>query len=181
MDAYTGLDEIRIERWDATQARAALAPLCALIIDVVNAGASIGYLMPMSLTEARRFWQARLQALEQGSALLWVALSAEGVPIGTAQLALAAYPNSRHRAEVQKVMVHSAYRQRGIAQALMLALEAGARESSRTLLVLDTRRNDPAERLYQRCGFHVAGVIPAFVVNEQGAFEDTVLYYKHLT
>ena len=47
--------------------------------------------------------------------------------VGTVQLDLAVPPNQRHRAEVVKILVHPTARRRGIARALMVALEPVAR------------------------------------------------------
>jgi len=68
------------------------------------------------------------------------------------QLALATQPNAQHRAEVQKLMVHTRARRQGIGQALMTAVEVIARAAGRTLLVLDTRRGDGSEQLYLKDG-----------------------------
>src|SRR5204863_8169810 len=87
---------------------------------------------------------------------------AGGALLGTAQLDLCTRPNGRHRAEVVKVIVHTKARRRGIGRALMLALEDEARRQGRGTLVLDTRRGDPAERLYAGVGYTLAGVIPAY-------------------
>ena len=100
--------------------------------------------------------------------------------VGTAQLGLAAKPNARHRAEVQKLLVHSRARRMGIARALMTALEEQARRLGLTLLVLDTRQGDPSERLYAAHGYTLAGIIPQYARNGDGGLDATVLYYKIL-
>jgi len=121
-----------------------------------------------------------LPALRDGSRVLVVARGAGGELLGTAQLDLCARPNGRHRAEVVKVIVHTKARRRGIGRALMLALEDEARRQGRGTLVLDTRRGDPAERLYAGVGYTLAGVIPAYARSAGGALEPSAFYYKLL-
>ena len=72
----------------------------------------------------------------------------DGRIIGTVQLELAMPPNQRHRAEVNKMLVHPGLQRRGIARALMVALEDAARAEGRTLLTLDTWTGSHAEKLY---------------------------------
>ena len=112
--------------------------------------------------------------------LLLVALHGAAV-VGAVQLALAAQQNALHRAEVQKVMVHTRHRRQGIGQALMAAVEEAAGAAGRTLLVLDTRRGDISEPLYLKAGYQRAGVIPCYARSASGMLDDTVIYYRLLS
>ena len=103
-----------------------------------------------------------------------------GEIFGTVQLELAAKQNAQHRAEVQKLMVHSKHRKKGIAKALMDQMEAAARETGRTLLVLDTLEGDTAERLYEKWNYQRAGSIPQYARCADGKLHPTVLFYKFL-
>ncbi|HEX8956051.1 MAG TPA: GNAT family N-acetyltransferase, partial [Burkholderiaceae bacterium] len=85
-----------------------------------------------------------------------------------------------HRAEVSKMLVHSSMRRRGCGRALMLAIEACAREEGKTLLVLDTRSGDAGERLYGTLGFQLAGRLPGFARASDGGYDATSYMYKHL-
>ena len=96
------------------------------------------------------------------------------------QLILEHKPNGRHRAEVQKLLVLREFRGRGIAKALMAALERKAAELGRSLLVLDTVPGQPAEKLYERLGYRRAGVVPDYAEKSSGGFEPTVIFYKKL-
>ncbi len=151
-----------------------------LMIDSVNTGASIGWIMPMPRAEADAYWRARIAEVEAGSRVLLLAWIDDAL-VGSAQLGLEQRPNGTHRAEVQKLLVHSAYRRRGIARQLLTTLEACARAAQRSLLFLDTRQGDVAEHLYQAFGYQRVGAIPNYVTNEHGEFEATVVYYKLLT
>jgi GNAT superfamily N-acetyltransferase len=90
-------------------------------------------------------------------------------------------PNQPHRAEVKKLLVHPDARRRGIARALMLALEDVAAAEGRTLLTLDTRTGDSAEPLYLSLGYHAAGVIPRYARGPHSPeLESTTFLYKEL-
>jgi len=102
----------------------------------------------------------------------------DGTLLGTVMLEFAASPNQPHRAEVQKLLVHPDARRRGLARALMARLEQEAGRVGKTLLTLDTRAGDAAERLYRAMGWHEAGRIPGFALNADGTPCDTVLFWK---
>lgn len=152
-----------------------LEQLCDLLIAVVQEGASVGFLPPLSRAEARDYWSKVLQP----GVLLWVA-EENGLVQGTVQLHLVWKPNGTHRAEVAKLQVHPRAQRRGIGRRLMETLENEARRQQRTLLVLDTRAGDPSNRLYLSLGFVEAGRIPYFARNPEGGLDTTVLYYKLL-
>jgi ribosomal protein S18 acetylase RimI-like enzyme len=97
------------------------------------------------------------------------------------QLALATKENGRHRAEVQKLLVHTRFRRRGIARSLMSAVEKAALRMGRTLLVLDTEEGSPAERPYEKCGYARAGIIPQYARSAEGSLISTVIFYRLLT
>jgi acetyltransferase len=149
-----------------------------LLRDSVDAGASIGFLAPLGAAEGREFWRAVRSELADGRILLGAYVDAKLV--GSVQLAPVAKPNGRHRAEVQKLIVLQAFRGRGIAKALMAAIERRAAELGRWLLVLDTVPQQPAEKLYERLGYSRAGVVPDYAEKSGGGFDPTVIFYKRL-
>jgi acetyltransferase len=171
---------IAIERLDATRAEVALAELVELLRDSVDGGASVGFLPPLGEGEAARYWAGVLADVAAGGRVLLLARD-EGRAVGTAQLELMAKPNASHRAEVQKVLVHSTARRRGVGAALMAAIEAAALAAGRTLLVLDTVAGDDGERLYRRLGYIEAGRVPAYARSARGDLDPTVIFYKLLT
>lgn len=149
--------------------------LTELLIRVVEDGASVGFLPPLSYDEASAYWE---DVLGPG-VTLWVAVQ-DGQAIGTVQLQCAMKANGRHRAEVAKLMVDPASRRGGIGRALMLHLEPKAKAEGRTLLVLDTREGDPSNKLYQSLGYIQAGIIPDYAISSNGQLDGTVLYYKRI-
>jgi len=63
----------------------------------------------------------------------------------------------------------------------MLALEARAQSGGFTLLTLDAKRGEVAERLYRQMGWTHVGVIPGYALNADGSGpSDTVIFYKDL-
>lgn len=162
---------------DATQALAQLNDFVDVLCNCVNNGASVGFLPPLSAEEAETYWRDVFADVARGQIVLWGAQEG-GRVIGTVQLHPSGKRNGLHRAEVAKMLVHSSARRRGVANALMTALEDEARRMNRTTLVLDTRQGEPSEFLYQGLGYQKAGVIPQFARSADGTLHSTVIYYK---
>lgn len=156
-----------------------LPELVELLQDSVENGASVGFLLPLSRSSNKEYWHQTLGEIESANRLLLVA-EKNGRIVGSVQLELATKPNARHRAEVQKLLVHSLHRRQGLGQALMSALEDVARNVGRTLLVLDTRQGDNGEQLYAKCGYVRVGEIPAYASLSDGSLHATVVFYKFL-
>jgi len=147
----------------------------------VHAGASIGYILPYSHDDGVAFWRQRvLPRLDGGSLTLLVARSAERIA-GAVQLDYDTPPNQPHRAEVRKLMVHPAFRRRGLARLLMAGIEDKARALGRSLLTLDTRTGDHAEPLYASIGYHTSGIIPGYCLDPfKREFDSTTIMFKQL-
>jgi ribosomal protein S18 acetylase RimI-like enzyme len=171
--------ELVIAPLDPARREELLNALDTLLRDAVEAGASVGFLPPLAPEESRAFWQGTLNEVAAGTRLALGAWRDEQL-VGTVHLALATKPNARHRGEVQKLLVHTTARRQGIARKLLDAIERAARESGRTLLVLDTEQGSDAERLYRRAGYSEAGVIPHFAATTAGPLIATVIFYKDL-
>lgn len=167
----------KIERLSEEQAKPILPRLVALLQDTVHHGSSVGFLPPLAFETAEEYWLETLNEVKQGKRILLVSSEAGDVA-GTVQLALATKQNGLHRAEVQKLVVHTRFRHRGVARALMGAVEEAARAAGRTLLVLDTEQGSAAEQLYVKCGYARAGVIPQFALSADGSLITTVVFYK---
>jgi GNAT superfamily N-acetyltransferase len=156
---------------------ALLPDLIELLQDSVENGASVGFLLPFSRASNNAYWEQTLKEIENGNRILLVA-ERNGRVIGSVQLELATKPNALHRAEVQKLLVHSTQRKQGLGQALMSAVEDVARDYGRTLLVLDTLQGDNGERLYAKCGYVRVGEIPNYARLSDGSLQATVMFYK---
>src|SRR5579872_4814069 len=105
--------------------------LGAVLHACVHAGASVSFVLPFSHDDAKAFWRSKvLPAVQSGMCRVLVARGG-GQILGTVQLDLGTPPNQPHRAEVRKLLVHPDARRRGIARALMSAIEESAREMGR--------------------------------------------------
>jgi acetyltransferase len=156
-----------------------LSDLMELLHDAVESDASIGFLPPLSDADADAYWRDVAEEVAAGDKHLLVAWAEERI-VGTVQLALAPKPNARHRAEIQKLLVHRRHRRQGLGAALMRAAETLAQTIGRPLLVLDTLKAGGAETLYEQLGYHRVGEIPYFAEVSDGTLQSTVLYYRWL-
>lgn len=164
---------------EESEMSALLPHLANLLHDAVENGASVGFLPPLDPEQATAFWQRRLHDCIQGQRRVWAAFDGANQLVGSVQLELVPTPNGLHRAEVQKLLVHSQARRQGWATRLMAALEEEALRLGRTLLVLDTCQGSGAQQLYHRLGWREAGVIPQFARIPEG-YCHTVVFYKQL-
>lgn len=168
-----------IESFSTTQARAVLPQLVTLLKDAVHDGASIGFLSPLANDLAEQYWHGVFAEMEQGHRILFVSRT-NGEITGSVQLALCSRQNGRHRAEVQKLFVHTRHRKHGFATALMKSVEAAAKNAGRTLLVLDTEPGKPAELMYRKQGWKLVGNIPNYACSPDGCSHGTAIYYRSL-
>ncbi|WP_298855224.1 N-acetyltransferase [uncultured Ruegeria sp.] len=171
-----------ITRLNSIEFDAALDDLAEILHACVHAGASIGFILPFTMEDARRYWLQTVQTgLKSGELDVFV-VHDNGRIQGTVQLIPAAMPNQPHRADVAKLLVHPNARRRGFGRALMEALFIRTKEVRRTMLVLDTRSTDPSRLLYQGLGFQIAGEIPNYCRNPfELSLEPTTYMYKDLS
>lgn len=155
--------------------------LAGVTLDCVAAGASIGFMAPLSRARAIAFWQEVMAAAGRGERILLVAEDVScGEIVGTVQLVLTMPDNQPHRADVAKMQVHRRARRQGVGAALMRAVEAEALAVGRTLLVLDTVTGSDAERLYTRLGWQRCGEIPGYALWPEGGLCSTTVFYRSL-
>jgi GNAT superfamily N-acetyltransferase len=166
-----------IEMLDAAAAASAERRLAEILCACVDDGASVSYLPPLAAETARGFWKRASADVAAGTRILLAAWH-DAILVGTAMLEFASAPNQPHRAEVQKLLVHPDARRRGVARALMTRLEQEAHRAGKTLLTLDTRAGDTAERLYRDMDWHEAGRIPGFALNADRTPCATVFFWK---
>jgi len=150
-----------------------------LLTDCINSGASVGFLIPVDEQEVKLYWSSVETELESGNRKLLLAYDGENV-IGAVQLSLCSKLNGLHRGEVEKLMVHTGARGKGISKKLMTTMENVACELGLSLLVLDTRLGDIASSLYRSIGYTEGGQIPQFARSSTGKLESTVYFFKLL-
>ncbi|KIQ00578.1 MULTISPECIES: GNAT family N-acetyltransferase [Pseudomonas] len=154
--------------------------LIALLLDAVANGASVGFLAEIDNEEADRYFSEVHHNLGSGALAIWVAED-EGQLLGSVQLSLCLKPNGLNRGEVQKLLVLSAARRRGIARLLMQHLEAHAKALRRGLLYLDTEAGSDAENLYRALGYTCIGGLPDYACGPDGQYRANTIYYKTLS
>jgi ribosomal protein S18 acetylase RimI-like enzyme len=165
----------QLSSFDANDRRA----LAGLLRDAVENGASVGYVMPVDEVDITAFWAGVFADIGQGHRALLVIRNA-GQIVGSVQIEFAGKPNGRHRAEIQKMLVHSSRRRKGLGRQLMMAAEACAKSRDRSLLVLDTETASAGQHLYASLGFIAAGEIPKFAIGTNGGWSPTTYMYKLL-
>jgi hypothetical protein len=155
--------------------------LAEILQACVRDGASVGFVLPFVIEEARAYWRDKVAPpLMAGNRMVLIA-KVGGEVVGTAKLDLDLMPSKRHHAEVSKVLVDIRHRRAGVARALMSEIEERASEAGCWLLTLDTA-GDAAETLYRSLGYQVAGAIPLYARNafEADRYDATRLMYKDL-
>lgn len=172
------MDERVVRVLDAQEARARIGQLAAVLLDCVEGGASVGFMLPLARPCAEAFWEGVADGVGRGERTLIVAEDADGI-LGTVQLLTDMPDNQPHRADVAKLLVRQAARGAGTGRRLMEAVEDAARAQGRQLLVLDTA-SASAERLYERLGWQRVGVVPDYALLPQGGLCATTFYYKRL-
>ncbi|AMM16311.1 acetyltransferase [Burkholderia sp. PAMC 28687] len=173
-------EDVSVRRIGAHESMSCVEALADVLIDCVEGGASVSFMLPLSREKAVAFWRGVGEAVVRAERALLVAEDREGRILGTVQLIMAQPDNQPHRADIAKMLVHRMGRRRGIAQQLMTAVEETAREEGKSVLVLDTVTGGDAERLYARAGWQRVGVVPKYALMPDGAFCSTTFYYKHV-
>lgn len=167
-----------IRRLDAVDA-GTIESLADVLIDCVEGGASIGFMLPLTRERARAFWRKVAEGVAAGQRALLIAEDAHGV-CGTVQLIFDLPENQPHRADLAKMQVHRRARRQGLGAALMRAAEDTARQCGKTLLVLDAVTDGDAARLYASLGWVRVGDIPNYALFPHGGYCSTTVFYRDL-
>jgi GNAT superfamily N-acetyltransferase len=172
------LDAIQI-RCLPTMGEREIQGLSDVLIDCVEGGASVSFMLPISRTKAEAFWHSVSASVARGERVVLAAEDAAGTIVGTVQVILAQPENQPHRGDLAKMLVHRRARRRGVGAALLAAAERSALNVGKTLLVLDTASGD-AERLYARQGWQRCGQIPNYALMPDGTPCATTIFFKFL-
>jgi GNAT superfamily N-acetyltransferase len=164
---------------DAAAAKARRERLADILIDAVEGGASINFLLPFERQAALAYWDRIIAAIAAGQIHLFAIEDPDRI-IGTVQLVPAPQPNQAHRADIAKLLVARSARRKGLGQVLMKHVEEKARPLGRTLLTLETETGGPAEALYRGMGYQPFGVVPHHARRPNGQLADTIFFFKHL-
>ena len=172
--------KLTVRRLNGPEALAAVEGLAEVLVDCVEGGASVSFMLPLSREKAVGFWREVAEAVVRGERALVVAEDEDRRIVGTVQLIMSLPENQPHRGDVAKMLVHRRARRQGVAARLLTALEEAARTERRTVLVLDTVTGGDAERVYRRAGWQRVGMVPKYALMPEGGFCATTFFYKHL-
>jgi GNAT superfamily N-acetyltransferase len=170
---------IRIKAITPDEVAALVPRLADLLKDAVDHGAGVNFMAGVTLRETASYWERQLPGFRSGDRA-WLVAERDGVIIGTVMCLFAQQPNQPFRAEISKMLVHSAHRRLGVGAMLMSAIEAAALAAGRTLLVLDTVTGSAGDRLYRRMGWTCFGVVPGYAFLPDGTPEAASFFYKQL-
>jgi len=173
-------EPIQVRTLDAAAMDGVRPRLAELLLDSVAKGAAVGFLEPLEAEEADAYWRRVEGAVADGRVRLLVAERSDGTVVGTIQLETDTLPSQTHRATLGKLLVHSDARRHGVGEALMRAVEHEALDAGRWLLLLDTA-TPAAERLYERLGWTLIGIVPRWARDPDGQLDDAWFYWKDLT
>jgi hypothetical protein len=98
------LDQVRI-RATTSLTELDFKGLSQVLIDCVEGGASVSFMLPMTQAKADLFWRGVGDSAARGERVVFIAEDANGI-IGTAQIVWAQPENQPHRADVAKMLVH---------------------------------------------------------------------------
>jgi GNAT superfamily N-acetyltransferase len=173
-------EDIIVRSVDATEAMQCVDALADVLIDCVEGGASVSFMLPISRLTAVDFWRGVADGVARNDRILLVATDAAGQIVGTVQIVTAQPENQPHRADVAKMLVCRTARRRGIARRLMAAVDDAAKAAGKSVLVLDTVTGGDAERLYERCGWQRVGEVPNYALMPDGKPCGTTFFHKQL-
>jgi ribosomal protein S18 acetylase RimI-like enzyme len=166
------LDEDQLVRY--------LDELAVILHACVHAGASVGFILPFEMNQARAFWLQKVAPAVAADKRIVLMATLDGQVAGTVQLNLDTLPNQPHRADVAKLLVHPKYRMLGVGRALMEQIESHSVRAGRRLLTLDTA-TEAAENLYLSLGYERAGQIPGYARDPiEDRYDRTTLMFKML-
>ncbi|KVO46046.1 acetyltransferase [Burkholderia ubonensis] len=174
------IEPITIRRVSGDEVTAYIDALSDVLIDCVEGGASVSFMLPISRDTAARFWRQVADGVIRGERILLVAERADGRVVGTVQLITALPENQPHRADVAKMLVHRDARRQGVGARLMAAADDAARAAGKAVLVLDTVTGSDAARLYERAGWQRVGDVPNYALMPDGRYCATTFFHKQL-
>jgi GNAT superfamily N-acetyltransferase len=154
--------------------------LSDVLIDCVEGGASVSFMLPMTRAKAEAFWHRTSASVARGERVVLAAEDPAGTIVGTVQVILDQPENQPHRGDVAKMLVHRQVRRQGVGALLLAAAESSARSAGKTLLVLDTVTGGDGERLYARQGWQRCGEIPDYALWPDGRPCATTIFFKYL-
>jgi ribosomal protein S18 acetylase RimI-like enzyme len=165
---------------DAAAIEEHLDSLAQLLLEAHETGMSLGLEAPLTRSGAEAAWRTVAALLAPAEHVQWAAFDGD-TAIGAVHLARATAGSSgRHRAEIQRLVVATDARGRGVGRALLDTAVGHARSLGLRLLWLSTHTGTDADRIYERLGWTRAGVIPDYAVLPNGELTANTFFYLQL-
>jgi ribosomal protein S18 acetylase RimI-like enzyme len=143
----------------------------ALVVDLVAAGAALGWVDPPSTEEVRALLMSVAEDVETGDAALFLARDEEAV-VGFGYWRRYLRPTNRVQADLERVAVRADHQRRGLGTSLTRALLEQARREGVEQITLDLRAdNRAAIGLYAALGFREYGRLAGFVAVHDQRFD----------
>jgi acetyltransferase len=171
---------LRLRRVRPAEADDICTALANVHLDALGSGMALGALDSMGRSALERSYRDIVRGLDDRARIVVVA-EADSEILGMAQLVFSSATNADHRAEVQRVAVASAARNRGIGTRLLAEVEAVARERGITLLWLTTHDATDACAFYEAMGYTKLGVMPNYSRRPDGTLWPGAFYFKELS
>ncbi len=175
-----GSQSITIRQLSTLEFVALLPDLIDLLLETVNGVSPLGFRAPITHDVVRDYWISLIPELEAGSRVVLIA-GHHNTVVGSGQLALSQRADSPHSAQLERLFVERASRGHGVGRTILQALHSVARQNDRTLILVNTRRGEPAEGFYKRLGYREMGVIPGWTIGAEGERPDHVTLYEELS
>ncbi|KAF5370909.1 hypothetical protein D9615_009802 [Tricholomella constricta] len=143
----------------------------------------VAFVSPLDPNKVIQYWEERAAEVEAGSRVTVFALSGDGKELaGFVSLNQTMTQTQPFVGSIEKLLVSPNHRRRGVARAVMEAIERIAEERGRTVLTLHTEEGSPAELMYPRLGYLEFGRIPTFMVSPHTReLKGDVGFYKILS
>lgn len=164
---------MEIVHLDAEAVERHIEDLAQLLLDAHASNMALGLAAPLTRDDAADAWRAL-------SGVLLGAIE-DGAVVGAVNLAPAATPNGRHRAEIQKLAVRADRRGGGIGAALLDAATERARELGLRLLWLTTHADTLSDSFYVKQGWVRSGVIAEWSQLPDGRYATNAFFYLQLS
>ena len=159
---------MRVVELHADAVEAHLGELAQLLLDAHASNMALGLVPDLTAERAAAAYRRTASRLRAGERILLGALDGN-ILVGAVHLARAEAENGRHRGEIQRLVVGTGNRGRGIGRMLMEAAVGEARRLGLRLLWLMTHEGTAADQIYQRLGWTRLGVVPAYSTLPDGS------------
>lgn len=147
-----------------------------LLKDAVEVGGTVGFLLPMTEDKLDRYWTGVARDMEAGERELLAAIE-HGKVIGALQIAYEKAESVRHRADLQKLIVHSSEHRRGIARALLVDALERMPALGVAMYTITTFKEGAAEELVRGLLFTRFGIMPHYGLTPDGKLHDASMHY----